>query len=163
MTDLKSEITVPLATSLKYSVSGGFEDANELILKAPSNKHRRHAIKLKQGFFQALKASADDSGNVKALDSDDDDEAGNKEVDDELTGDKVVAILIMSNIDYGKYIDTFRELLLNDICFVAEGVKLTTPLFDSLSLDDTDTLLGEYLANFLLSSLMEKIKAMSTT
>lgn len=149
MTDMKSEIIVQLSTPIKYSVSGGFEDANELILKAPSNKHRRQANELKQGFFQALKGSADSSGNV---------ETTADASDHETTGDEIVTALMMSDIDYGKYVETFRELLLNDVCYVTDAVKLTNPLFDALSLDDTDTLLGEYLTNFLLASQLRKLK-----
>lgn len=149
MTDLKLEIIVQLTTPLKYSVSGGFENANELILKAPSNKHRRQANELKQGFFRALKGSADASGNVETTA-----DASNHET----TGDEIVTALMMSDVDYGKYVETFRELLINDVCYVTDAVKLTSPLFDALSLDDTDALLGEYLANFLLASQLRKLK-----
>lgn len=151
MTNLKSEIVVPLTTPLKYSIGGGFEDANELILKAPSNKHRRQASLLKQGFFRALKGSADASGNVET-------NATASASEHETTGDEIVTAIMMSDVDYGKYVESFRELLINDACFVAESIKLTSPLFDSLSLDDTDTLLGEYLANFLLASQLRKLK-----
>ena len=149
MTDLKSEIIVSLTTSLTYQADGVFEKTNELTLKAPSNKHRRQANELKQGFFRALKGSADASGNV---------ETTADASDHETTGDEIVTAIMMSDIDYGKYIETFRELLVNDACYVAEGVKLTKPLFDALSLDDTDMLLGEYLANFLLASQLKKLK-----
>lgn len=149
MTDIKSEIIVQLTTPLKYSADGGFKDANELILKAPSNKHRRQANELKQGFFQALKGSADTSGAV---------ETTADASDHETTGDEIIAALMMSDIDYCKYVETFRELLLNDVCYVTDDVKLTNPLFDKLSLDDTDTLLGEYLTNFLLASQLRKLK-----
>ena len=150
MSDIKSEIIVQLTTPLKYSANGGFEEANELILKAPSNKHRRQANELKQGFFRALKGSADASGNV---------ETTANASDHETTGDEIVTALMMSDIDYCKYIETFRELLINGICYVTETEKLTSPLFDKLSLDDTDTLLGEYLANFLLFSQLKKLKS----
>lgn len=149
MTDLKSEIIVQLTTPLRYSVDGGFENANELILKAPSNKHRRQANELKQGFFRALKGSADSSGNVETTPD---------ASDHETTGDEIVTAIMMSDIDYGKYVETFRELIINEACYVVEGVKLTKPLFDALSLDDTDVLLGEYLANFLLASQLRKLK-----
>ena len=65
---------------------------------------------------------------------------------------------MMSDIDYCKYVETFRELLINEICYLPNAIKLTSPLFDKLSLDDTDTLLGEYLANFLLASQLKKLK-----
>lgn len=149
MTDMKTEIIVQLTTPLKYSTDGGFKDANELVLKAPSNKHRRQANELKQGFFQALKGSADTSGTV---------ETTADASDHETTGDEIIAALMMSDIDYCKYVETFRELLLNDVCYVTDDVKLTNPLFDKLSLDDTDTLLGEYLTNFLLASQLRKLK-----
>lgn len=150
MTDMKSEIIVSLTTPIQYSADGGFKDANELILKAPSNKHRRQANELKQGFFQALKGSADTSGKVETTV----DDAG----DHETTGDEIITAIMMSKVDYGKYVETFRELLLNDVCYITDAVKLTNPLFEKLSLEDTDTLLGEYLTNFLLASQLRKLK-----
>jgi hypothetical protein len=149
MSDIKSEIVVTLSTPLKYSVGGEFKDANELILKAPSNNRRRQCNDLKQGFFRALKSGADSSGKV---------ETPADASDHETTGDEIVTILMMSDTDFGAYMEKFREIVTNGACDVVDGVKLTPALFDVLELEDQDTLLGEYLANFLLASQLRKLK-----
>jgi hypothetical protein len=149
MSDLKSEIVVQLSKPIKYSVEGGFEEANQLILKAPSSNRRRQCNELRQGFMKGITGMADKSGKVETTP-----DASDKET----TPDEIVMTLMMADIDFAKYVETFREIIINGACDVVEGVKLTGPLFDALSLEDQDALLGEYLANFLLASQLRKLK-----
>lgn len=149
MSDIKSEVIVPLSTPLKYSVGADFEDANQLILKAPSANRRRQCNELRQGFMKGIAGMADKSGRVETTP-----EASDKET----TPDEIVMTLMMADIDFAKYVETFREILINGACDVVEGIKLTGALFDNLSLEDQDTLLGEYLSNFLLASQLRKLK-----
>ncbi len=148
MTDLKSEIIIQLTTPLQYSVNGQFEDSHELILKAPSANRRRQCNELRQGFMKGMMGMSNNSSDVKKADED------KKE---ELKPGDIVTVLMMSDVDFGKYVETFREVLTSGACEVVEGVKLTNPLFDKLSLQDQDTLLGEYLSNFLLASQLAKM------
>ena len=64
---------------------------------------------------------------------------------------------MMSNIDLCDYQESFRLLLLNDACFV-DGVKMTAPMFDKLSDSDTEKMMGEYIASFLLASHLQKMQ-----
>lgn len=143
-----SEFTFTLTSPVKYHAAGQITEGMELLLKAPSNKNRIESAKLKQGFFRALKGMADGRGNV------DTDTAENK--DSTISGSEVVSVIMMSDVDLSEYQENFRQLLLNGVCFVGNE-KLTAPMFDSLSDADTERLMGEYVANFLLASHLSKM------
>lgn len=152
MSDLKNEFIFTLSGPLKYSNNGVFEFTNELILKAPSNKQRRESAKLKQGFFRALKSMQDSIANKPV------DDSVKPSNDDGIDADGIMPIIMMSDVDLCEFQDDFRSLLLNDACIVNETIKLTAPMYDSLSDCDTEKMMGEYLANFLLSSSIKKMQ-----
>lgn len=147
MSELISEFTFILDTPVSIAVGGSFVPVSEMILKAPSNKQRNESAKLKQGFFRAVEEM-----QGRSSDKIESKETINTSSDDDLTGDKIIPVLFMSKIDINAYQENFRVLLLNDICTIG-GTKLTSPIFDSISDADTERLMGEYIANFLLSSL----------
>jgi hypothetical protein len=154
MTEIKSEFIFQLSTPIYYQEDGDARvEARELTLKAPSNKQRRESAELKQGFMRTLKAMANDSGDVEV-------DANAKGADKKETGsDEILSIMMMSKeVDFVDYQESFRKLLLNDIAWITEKQRLTSPLYDTLSDEDTDRLLGEYLSTFLLSSLMSKLQ-----
>ncbi len=148
MSEFKSEFTFQLETPIAIHEKGQITQATELLLKAPSNKQRHESAKLKQGFFRALKSMADAKGNV--------DTKSEVESETTISGAEVMSVIMMSNVDLSEYQENFRTLLLNDACFV-NGVKLTNPMFDSLSDSDTERLMGEYVSNFLLASHLSKM------
>lgn len=144
----KSEFTFKLIKPLSYHDGGNSEAiSKELILKAPSNKQRRQTAKLKQGFFRAVGDMSKNNQN----DSNSSDDSG------EMGGTQVLTMIMMSKVDLGDYQDVFRELLLNDICFLNENEKLKSHTYENLSGEDSEKLMGEYIANFLLSSWMNNL------
>jgi len=148
MSEFKSEFVYNVETPFDYHKGGQVEKARELILKAPSNRQRRESAKLKQGFFRALKSMADNKGDV---------DAGDQKGDGAISGDEVVSIIMMSNVDLVDYQESFRDILINDSCFVGD-IKLTSPMYDSMSDADTEKLMGEYIATFLLASQLKKMQ-----
>lgn len=147
MSEFTSEFHFNLESPIDYHKGAQIEKAHELTLKAPSNKQRHQSAKLKQGFFRALKGMADNRGEITDV------------VDEKqsvITGSEVISIIMMSDVDLSEYQDNFRELLLNGACFVGD-IKLTSPMYDLLSDSDTERLMGEYVANFLLASHLKKM------
>lgn len=156
MSALKSEFIFTLSTPLSYHEKGQLATTSELLLKAPSSKQRNESAKLKQGFFRALK----DMESVTNGKTDVEKEAVKERMaaqEEEIGADEILSIIMMSNVDLGSYQESFRTLLLNDACMVGGSTKLTAPMFDNLSDADTERLLGEYLANFLLASHIQKM------
>ena len=148
MSEFESEFIYIIETPFDYHKGGQIEKANELILKAPSNRQRREAAKLKQGFFRALKSMAGDNGDV---------DAGDQKGDGAISGDEVISIIMMSDVDLVEYQESFRDILISGVCFVGD-IKLTSPMYDNMSDSDTEKLMGEYVANFLLASQLKKMQ-----
>lgn len=152
MTDYKTEIVVPITKPIDFHKDGAVEQSYEITLKAPSNRIGRQCNQLKQGFMRAIKGLADASGAVETG-------VPAEKEEKEMQPDEVVQVLQMSEkVDYADYVDIFKSLITNGIAFVGGDVKVNIPMFDSLTPDDTDKLLGEYLTNFLLISQLRKLK-----
>lgn len=149
MTEYKTEIVFDLTQPIEYHAKGNVEKSYQLILKAPNNRVNRQGNQLKQGFMRALKSLADTSGKV---------ETGKEQESKDITAEEIIEVLQMSDVDYADYIDTFKSLITNKIALVADDIYLTNPMFDALSIDDTDKMLGEYLESFLLASRLKKLK-----
>jgi len=146
MDDFKEEFIFTLVKPFPYHDKGTETLCTELILKAPSNKQRRQTAKLKQGFFRALP-------------KDDGQDKGKGSGDGKITGTQIITIIMMSQeVDLGEYQESFRDLLLNGGAMVNDSQKLTAPLYDNMCDQDTQKLMGEYIATFLLSSWMESLQ-----
>ena len=153
MQEFKEEFIFTLARPFLYHDKGAEVSCNQLILKAPSNKHRRQTARLKQGLFRAFPK---DDGKTK-----DKEKAGGE--NGEITGTQVLTLIMMSQVDLVDYQENFRELLLNDAAMVSDSQRLTAPLYDKMCDQDTQMLMGEYVATFLLSSLMKRLQSQLNT
>ena len=55
MTDEKAtELTVQLTTPIKYATGGDMREADFVVLRAPSSRHKKWCAPLKQAFMQAI-------------------------------------------------------------------------------------------------------------
>jgi len=138
-----NEFIYKLETPVSYHGKGNEEQAYELILKAPSNKQRRECAQLRQGFFKAL-------NDLQSSGSKEQSEGGSQDIG----GKEVLTMILMSGVDYVEYVETFRDLALNDIVWINEQQRVTSPIFDNMSENDTQNMMGEYIANFLIGSWM---------
>ena len=141
-------IEYKLLRPITFHKSGETEEAGLLFLKAPSRKCARSSIALKQSFFRAIKSMGDSSDSEDAKDSS---EQG-------LTGDQVMMVLMMSDVDIFECLGHLKHILTHGGAEIDEGVDLPSASYDQLSLTDEEALLGEYLASFLLSFWMKKLK-----
>ena len=156
---MKTELEFKLETPVAYQCDGGNHQGSLLILKAPSNKVRAHRARLKQAFMQAIAEGEDrgakDSPEVK-------DPEAQKDViieDDEMGGYVLMMLYAAKNINIVEIIEEFKSLLVHGKCCRVEGsVDMTSSIFDSMDADDSDRLMGEYLANFILASFLSKVQ-----
>lgn len=153
--EFKSEFTFTLRKPIPWvnaGTDGTQQFAKELVLKAPSNRQRHQTAALSQGFMQAVH-SMQDKAKAEAAKVED-----KADKDHQIKGTEVLSAVMMSDIDFVAYQETFRTLLLNDIAFVSDGQKLTSPMYDNMSTEDSQNLMGEYIAIFLISSLMRNLQ-----
>ncbi len=145
MIELKNEFDFKLNQPLKYTAEGQNAETMSLILIAPSQKDGRLASKLKQGFMRA----------VKSLQKDNVQQSQTAETStSKISASEIVMMLYMSDVDVDEYKEIFNELILNGNCQLDSKQKLTRPLYEKLPTEETDRMLGEYLENFMMSSLL---------
>lgn len=139
----KTEINVTIEDSIKFSNdSGGFDETSSITLKAPSMRNGAYTSDLKQYFMTAVTSLP--KGDEKPTDD-------NAEID----AKSIVAIFLMSGkTPYSKVMTVFLDMVIKGRLALLDGqVPMTSVHIDLLHPDDCDALLGEYLSNFLISSL----------
>ncbi len=148
---LKDKIEFNLASPIEYhDDQGGHANGQLLVLSAPSMNNDTERLKLSQAFFQAV------------TDGERPDQEDSKDSDMEIPGAAVLAILFGAKSDVKVVVDTFKTLLLAPgICMVENKVPMTEVLYNSMDPEDRDDLMGEYIANFILSSRLKKLATIS--
>ena len=143
------EFDFPLTSKLEYGHDGNTEVATLIKLTSPTSKNMTHCAILKQAFFRSVADLKNDNTDLnEATDSED------------IDGASLIQIMYMSKgVEMASVLVTARELFTSGVATVDGTVKLTKPLIDSMSQDDLEGMLGEYLANFTLSSVLSKMKS----
>lgn len=144
---MDTQITYELEQPIEYAKGGDLEEAKFITLSAPTSRNMAELAFLKQAFFRALPKD----GAVEA------EQEGDGEA--KLTGDAVMTLITMSDVDLSSVLATGRELLTSGVALVGGEQKLTKPLADNLSMDDLGNMIGEYMANFILASALRRLKA----
>ncbi len=151
MTERKDSFEFELSEPLKYHHSGNEETGNLLVLKAPSLKQNGRRIKLQQTFFQAVQSMR--SKNPHLAEQEDEDQQ-----DKEITGPEVLAMLLASDADMVSFHEEFEKLMCSGtICMIEDQEKMTKVIWEKLHYDDVDALLGEYMANFIVASVLKTL------
>ncbi len=138
-----TEFTFELTNPVDYQGGGQNLTGKTLTLRAPSYKNRRHCQKLKQLFFKAIKPMMEDAKN--AAKDKQKGEQGNP------TGEDILNIFLISDVDMEEVMDVFERLLLDGICQI-DNFPIPKKMFDQMSLDDMEKLFGEYMSHFLSMS-----------
>lgn len=156
MTDTKkiiSEITFTLDTPIEYATKGNVEHGSFITLKAPTSRQMSECADLKQSFLRALPKD----GGVEVSSSKSED----KTTLDDLDGETIMMMISMSQeVQLKTVLLIARELFCSGIAFLDGEIKMTKPLLDSMVPDEFESMVGEYLRNFILASWLEKMKAM---
>jgi hypothetical protein len=152
---MKAYIDVTLTSPFKYHHQGAEAEAKTLTLKAPFSNLRGITTKLKQAFFQALKFH--ESG--RKLDQ----ETPQSGAAEDLDGKQILALMFMSNVDMEEFMANFKALMVSQgVCLIDGVEQMTSVTYDRMSDEDADTVVGDYLANFIVSSLMKNLATAPT-
>lgn len=150
--EVKREFDFPLTTSFPYGAGGGdLRDAEFIKLTAPTSRNSNECAALKQAFWRSAHRDVQET-------KDDKDDS-----DIDIKGQDVIVMLAMSqNVDLPDVMATARRLFTKGKVATVDGeANLTQPLFDLMSQEDTEAMLGEYLVNFTLASSLAQIKKQS--
>ena len=138
---------LPEGEPLKYAHDGSELDATFITLLAPSYKDIEKTSFLKQCFFRAM--------NELEGSSEGDQPSGADEMPD---GEQIMSMLLISSVEVIKVIVAGEGLLTSGLAMVEGEEKLTVPLFRALNEYVSEAMIGEYLANFILVSVLSKMK-----
>tara|TARA_R110000772_G_C13310322_1_gene440399 strand:- start:9652 stop:10125 length:474 start_codon:yes stop_codon:yes gene_type:complete len=131
------------------------QESFELILKAPSYNERKFARKLKQRLTEAMMYVTRQASAQAAQAAPTANEV--EKEDDKMDGQSILFMLqsVPENIlDWSEFAEWFVSNC-STVISVDEGVGLTTALVSQMSIDDADSMVGNYLANFTWPSLMK--------
>jgi hypothetical protein len=146
---MQREFEVRLDNPIEVASQGELITADTVLLKAPTTRHRREASKIKSACMSAFRKIGESAPEEakKAKESTD---------DSKLSAVELMAVMSQCDEDgtlMAPLFDAFRDMLLQG-CGTISGEKITIKLFDDMALDDMENLFGEYVINFLLSSLL---------
>jgi hypothetical protein len=147
---MTESISYALKKPISYTSKGQPVEAVSVDLFEPSAKHIQLCGILKQEFHKAAAYFQD-----KATDST---EQGSDDVD--IGAEEVMGMMYgAATCDMNKVFVTAKELLTSGLALVDGEEKLTKVLYDKLDIEDAEGLIGSFLANFTLASLLRSVKA----
>lgn len=145
------EIKFTLSKPVEYTTDSGLKKSKELILK-PFNirDHKSITIELRQMFFRAINGI-----NRQSVNSNTNDESA------EMTASGILIALNMSeSINVEDFYNKAEELLCSGVVYVEKNIQLTKGMILEIQendFQDYEFLIGEYLANFLITSWMKRL------
>lgn len=141
---------VKLNTPIKYAYGGEKQESTFVELIAPNFKQIEHFLPIKQAFL----------GAVSEVNTGKDREEDNDTIDDDntITGEQVLTLMMQSSQDMKKVYLHCVELFKSGTALIGGEAKCTINLIETMPLSDFDKLVGEYIANFIATSLLDGIK-----
>lgn len=144
--DDMEEFDFPLTKPVPYAAAGSEEIGTFIKLSAPSSKQLTHCAHLKQAFVRAVTEQVKNNPDAQ--------EGGS---DKKIKGEDIIYLLYGSeSADMGKILLSAIELFASGVAQIEGEVKLTKPIIGAMSNDDLEGMLGEYMANFILRSVLNK-------
>lgn len=120
-------------------------------MRPPTGRNSEDCAALKQAFWRATDRDDEDSGESD----------GSKEFDP--THQDVMIILSMSGkVDMPEVTSTAKRLFIKGKTLYVNGEeKMTGPLWDEMSVEDVDTIVGKYILLFVIASSLRRAREQS--
>jgi len=142
-----NEFKFELNTPVKYSYKGEDLDASFITMTEPSIKHLDLVSEFKKAFFYAAGKVAQDSTESSGMGSEKSD----------VTGDQIMALLYQNFPDIKQLFGIAKKLFFSVGIAQVEGVvDFNKSIYDTMTIDDFEKMIGEYLVNFILASALNQ-------
>lgn len=146
-----NELTYTLKDPFEYAFKGDLRQAEFVTVKAPTVDNISYVGKLKQGFMRAVTGQKNDAPAETPIETDKD--GGNL---DDLSGDMIMSMLSMSDVDYAGYLTTARAVFTDTGLALVDGEEpIKKTLMSKMSMRDLESMTGEYLKVFIVASALE--------
>ncbi len=148
-----SDLTVNLKHKIDYDYKGEKVEASFVSISPPTVKHIHLTSVLKQA-FQVSAVKNNERNKDKYVEEKDD------KNDSKTENSDAVAVIYAggSDINIKEVMLTAKELMTSGLVLVEGEEKLTKPLCDKLDQEDFEEILGAFLVNFILASLLKNQK-----
>lgn len=140
-----AEVIYTLINPIEYAWKGEKTEGSFITLTAPTFKMITKAAPIKQAFMSAI---TEFQKNV-SVEADPSSSDGSN-----VTAKQIMQILYSSSINVNSLFLNAQELFKSGLAMLDGQQSLTVPLMEKMSVDDFEGLLGEYIANFILPSLI---------
>ena len=127
--------------------TGMLEPASDLILAAPKGGNQfTLSVLVKKYIINAMNWHQKNSAGNQDSSQDDLD----------IPAEQYFSMVLMTDIDIEKFLETFKGLMLSGCCkVVALGNKtITSNMYDGIDASDLERLIGEYIKTFVMRSLL---------
>ena len=158
MSKITKEFEFELSESLTYLHEGGESKTKTLLFKAPSNSQEVLIDQLRKPLMKALTDAGRDSVESEKKSKTSKKEKKENDKNDKMDGATLLLMLYGADLDITEFKENFWTMILDDLCLVARRIKFTRTLLNEICLDDRDEILGEYTANFILPSWLNRLK-----
>lgn len=142
-----SEFNYELKKPFSYAAKGEMVEAHFITVTAPSYKQMTNAAPIKQAFMTAITEVAEKEITKHADVEKSDDES--------VTGEQVLQLLYSSSSEITKVFLYAEQLFKSGAALVDGDQKLTSELMQKMDMTDFESLVGDYIANFIAPSLMD--------
>lgn len=139
-----SEVNYELKGKLEYAFKGELKQAMFVTLSAPAFKQVDKVAPLKQALTAAIRDLPTPNPEHKAASAS----------DEKITGPEIIQILYQGTGEMARVLAHARQLFISGVALIDGETRFTLPLIDDMSMDDVEGMLGEYLAAFIVPSLM---------
>lgn len=140
-----SEVMYELKDKLEYAYKGELKRAQFVTMTAPSFKQVDKVAPLKQALMLAIR-------DIQSVATGD--ESKQSSGNGSITGTEVIQILYQGNGAMATVMAHARQLFISGVALIDGETRFTLPLIDDMSIEDVEGMLGEYLAAFIVPSLM---------
>jgi hypothetical protein len=148
------EIDFVLNDPVEYHNKGQSELLNKVVMTAPTAAMVKYTAPLKQIFMECF---TDQITALKDLPVSEIEKAREEAKKDNNDFDSNGVSMVLSRTkEPEKLHQAFKELCCAGVIKTPNGEKIALHTLDKFLLDDYERLLGEYLANFILGSMMKK-------
>lgn len=167
MQDFKTQFEYFLKVPFSYASKGDMVSATKLIVKAPTNTVLSHTTTLEQalsaaqdGMLEHVTKLIGKEAVEKRMESAGDNVEDLKKQAKSLeeTGESIVEMLFRGKGDIQACFKALQSILTSSdstrqpYCVVDAETPMTSMIFNSMSIQDSKGLLGEYIKNFIIAS-----------
>ena len=145
---MNKETRYELKNPIKYMAGGqGEREGSFITIRAPAFKHMESFVPVKQAFTNAV---------FKFQDSAETDDSNRNDDNEKTEIDPTEAMTLLYNYpdDLSEIFKHARKLLSSGVAMIEGETKLTQSLIDDMALEDAEGLIGSYIVNFIMPSLI---------